>query len=169
MTGRHQDEGEEPIWRRDFPYTAEGEEEITRREFTRYVVLASAAFAGGGGLVSLGVSLQRANVAEPRPIVALDQVPVGDSHLFSYPTEDDPAILIHPTADLLVAFGQKCTHLGCAIFWVPEDKQFYCPCHQGVFDAAGLPVAGPPTRALTRVEVEVRDGMVWALGTDGGK
>ena len=169
MTDRHQREGEEPIWRRDFPYSAEGEEEITRREFARYAVLASAAFAGGGSLVSLGASLQRVNVAEPRPLVALDQVAVGNSFLFSYPTEKDPAILIRPSADLLLGFGQKCTHLGCAVFWVPEDEEFHCPCHQGVFDATGLPIAGPPTRALTRIEVEVRDGMVWALGTDGGE
>jgi Rieske Fe-S protein len=33
-----------------------------------------------------------------------------------------------------------------------------------VFDLAGEPVAGPPTRALTKIEVEVREGTVWALG-----
>ena len=43
---------DEPIWRRDFPYTAAGEEGVTRREFTRFLVAASVAVAGGSGVVS---------------------------------------------------------------------------------------------------------------------
>jgi Rieske Fe-S protein len=164
MSNGHSGDKRDPIWRRDFPYTAEGEEEVTRREFARYTVLASVAFAAGGGLVSVWASLRRANVGEPQPIVDLAEIDVGGSHRFNYPTAADPAILIRPDADLILAFGQKCTHLGCVVFWVPAEDQFHCPCHQGVFDLAGEPVAGPPTRALTKIEVEVREGTVWALG-----
>lgn len=160
---------DEPIWRRDFPYTAEGEEEVTRREFARYLVLSSVAFAGGSSIVSLWASLRRVNTGEPTPIVRLDDLEVGASHLFGYPTEKDPAILVRPEDDVILGFSQKCTHLGCVVFWSPDELHFECPCHEGLFDLGGSPIAGPPERPLTRIDVEVRDGMIWALGTDKGE
>lgn len=155
---------DEPTWRRDFPYTAHGEEEVTRREFTRYLVLASAAFAGGGGLVSLWASLRQVETGEPTPVVDLDQVPVGESYLFRFPTENDPAILVRVEADVVVAFSQRCTHLGCVVFWRSEERTFECPCHEGFFNLEGRPTAGPPERPLQRIETEIRDGVIWALG-----
>ena len=155
---------EQPIWRRDFPYTSRGEDDVTRREFTKYLVLSSAAFAGGGGLVSLWASLRTIDQGEPEQIVALADVAVGGSHLFSYPGPNDPAILVRPTADLVLGFSQKCTHLGCVVFWVSDEEHFECPCHEGVFGLDARPISGPPERPLARIELEVRDGMVWALG-----
>jgi Rieske Fe-S protein len=102
---------------------------------------------------------------EPQPIIALDQIPEGTSHLFTYPTADDPAILVHLPGGELLAYSQKCTHLGCVVYWEPEGTSLVCPCHEGFFDArTGEPTAGPPERPLGRIELEVRDtGMVWAL------
>jgi nitrite reductase/ring-hydroxylating ferredoxin subunit len=153
-----------PIWRRDFPYTSEGEEQVTRREFARYLVAASVAVAGSGGIVSLWASLRRINTGTAREIVSLDQVPVGGSHLFQYPGPDDPAVLLRPERGVVLGFSQKCTHLGCVVYWAPEAGHLECPCHEGVFDLSGEPVAGPPERPLGRIEIEVRDGVVWALG-----
>ncbi|HJR93660.1 MAG TPA: Rieske (2Fe-2S) protein [Acidimicrobiia bacterium] len=155
---------EEPIWRRDFPYTAAGEEGVTRREFTRFLVAASVTAAGTGGAAALWASLRRINRGEPQEIVALSEVPVGGSHLFDYPTPNDPAILLRPEEGTLLGFSQKCTHLGCVVYWAPENGHLECPCHEGVFDLSGEPIAGPPDRPLGRIEVEVRDGTVWALG-----
>jgi Rieske Fe-S protein len=43
-----------------------------------------------------------------------------------------------------------------------------CPCHEGHFDATtGAVLEGPPQRPLGRIDVEVRNGTVWALGTSG--
>jgi Rieske Fe-S protein len=156
--------GQTPIWRRDFPYTTEGEDEVTRREFTRYLVLASAAFAGGGGLISLWASLRSVEAGESVAIVSLDDLHVGGSHLFDYPGPGDPAILVRPEQDLVLAFSQKCTHLGCVVYWVDDEREFECPCHEGLFNLEGEPIAGPPDRPLVRIEVEVRDGTVWAVG-----
>ncbi len=157
-----------PIWRRDFPYTAAGEEAVTRREFTRFLAAASVAVAGTGGLVSLWASLRSVTAGEPVEVVALDDVPVGESHLFAYPTANDPAILMRPDASTLVAFSQKCTHLGCVVYWAPQHQRLECPCHEGVFDLNGEPVAGPPERPLDRIDLEVRNGMVWAIPNGGG-
>jgi Rieske Fe-S protein len=89
-------------------------------------------------------------------------------HLFRYPTEFDPAILVRLPGGDLRAFSQKCTHLGCVVTWSRATEQMLCPCHDGVFDArSGLVLAGPPQRPLVRIAVEERpDGMVWALGRE---
>ncbi|MFP3881948.1 MAG: ubiquinol-cytochrome c reductase iron-sulfur subunit [Actinomycetota bacterium] len=160
---------DQPIWRRDFPYTSEGEDEVTRREFTKYLVFASAAFAGGGGLVSLWSSLRTIETGEPREIVPLDEVEVGGSYLFDYPGPNDPAILVRPEADILLGFSQKCTHLGCVVFWSADESVFECPCHEGFFNLEGRPIAGPPERPLARIELETRDGVVWATGRATGE
>lgn len=153
-----------PVWRRDFPLTSAGEDEVTRREFVRFLALASGGFAAGNVGIAAWSSLRSINAGEPREIVPLDQVPEGSAHLFSYPTDADPAILVHLPGGDLRAFSQKCTHLGCVVYYQPDTNEMECPCHEGFFDPeTGEVVSGPPQRPLGQIEVEVRDGVVWAL------
>jgi Rieske Fe-S protein len=155
----------EPIWRQDFPLTSAGEDDVTRREFVRYLVLASGGFAVGNVGIALWSSLRSINEGAPRQIVDLARVPEGEAYLFDYPTSGDPAILVHLPGGELRAFSQKCTHLGCVVYWSPESNDMECPCHEGVFDAhTGDVLSGPPQRPLGRIDVEVRNGRVWALG-----
>jgi Rieske Fe-S protein len=155
-----------PKWRADFPFTADGEDEVTRREFARYLVLASAAFAAGNVTVATWTSLAPINRGEARPLLAVSALPPGAVHLFRYPTERDPAILIRLPEGELRAFSQKCTHLGCVVYF--DREQMICPCHDGVFDAgSGSVIAGPPQRPLVRIAVEARDdGMIWTLAQE---
>lgn len=154
----------DPVWRQDFPLTAAGEDAVTRREFVRYLVLASGGFAAGNVGIALWSSLRSINEGEPRPIVAVDRVPEGTAYLFDYPDEADPAILVHLPGGELRAFSQKCTHLGCVVYYQASSGEMLCPCHEGHFDArTGDVLAGPPQRPLGRIDVEVRDGTVWAL------
>ena len=163
MTGE-----EPPVWRVDFPITSAGEDEVTRRAFVRYLVLASGGFAAGSVGIALWSSLRSVNEGEPRQIVALDRVPEGESHLFRYPTDADPAILVHLPGGELRAFSQKCTHLGCVVYYKAGSHEMECPCHEGRFDAgSGEVLGGPPQRPLGRIDVEVRDGTVWALANRG--
>lgn len=158
-----------PLWRDEFPLTSGGEELVARRDFTRYLLAASGVFAAGAVGAAAWATLQRVNTGGPRPIVELADVPPGAEHLFRYPTEDDPAMLVHLPEGELRAFSQKCTHLGCVVFWQADQDRLYCPCHEGVFDPrSGDPTAGPPERPLARIDVEVRDGTVWALGVEEG-
>ncbi|MCB9376847.1 MAG: Rieske (2Fe-2S) protein [Microthrixaceae bacterium] len=155
---------DEPIWRRDFPLTSAGEDETTRREFVRYLVVGSGGFAAGSVGIALWSSLRSINAGEPRRIVDLDRVPEGTSHLFRYPTDADPAILVHLPGGELRAFSQKCTHLGCVVYHEPDTTELHCPCHEGLFDARdGAVESGPPQRPLGRIDVEVRNGAVWAI------
>lgn len=157
----------EPVWRRDFPISSAGEDAVTRRDFARFLIAGSGAFAVGAVGFAAWTSLRRVNEGEPRPIVDLAEVPEGTDHLFSYPGDDDPAILVHLPGGELRAFSQQCTHLGCVVFWEADEEQLICPCHEGHFDArTGDPTAGPPDRPLGRIDVEARDGTVWALGRE---
>jgi Rieske Fe-S protein len=58
----------------------------------------------------------------------------------------------------LEAFDTRCPHLGCRVHWEPDRQRFFCPCHQGVFDAAGRAVSGPPADAgqsLARLPLDI--------------
>jgi cytochrome b6-f complex iron-sulfur subunit len=70
-------------------------------------------------------------------------------------------LLMREIDGLLSAIETVCTHLGCAVFYRPDKDIFECPCHQGVFDAQGNPVSGPPETPLQRYPLEVRDGKVF--------
>ncbi len=154
-----------PVWREDFPVTAEGEDDVTRREFVRYLVLASGTFAAATVSIAAIASLRSVNEGKPRAIVPADRVEPGDEYLFRYPSENDPAILVRLPDGDLHAFSQKCTHLGCVVTYQPDEARLFCPCHDGVFDpATGVVLAGPPPLPLGRIDIEVRDGVVWALG-----
>jgi Rieske Fe-S protein len=155
-----------PTWKRDFPYEAAGEDEVTRRDFARFLVLGAGAMAAGNVGLAVWTQLRSINTGSPRPIVTLASVPIGSTHLFDYPGRSDPAILLRLGEADVVAFSQKCTHLGCVVYYQSDEDRWHCPCHEGNFETvSGAVISGPPTRPLGRIDVEVRDdGMIWALG-----
>ena len=157
---------DQPIWKRDFPYEIVAEEEVTRREFTRYLVLGAGTMAAANVGLAMWTQLRSINIGEPRPIVALGEVAIGDSYLFRYPSERDPAVLLRLGESEVVSFSQKCTHLGCVVFYQTDEQRWHCPCHNGNFDTrTGAVLSGPPPRPLGRINVEIRDdGQIWALG-----
>jgi Rieske Fe-S protein len=63
-----------------------------------------------------------------------------------------------------VALSNICSHLGCRVRWVADRQQFFCPCHNGVFDKDGNVVSGPPPHPLDRFEARVEDGQLEILG-----
>ena len=157
---------EEPLWRVDFPYDAAEEDEVTRREFARYLALGSGTLAAGTLGIAAWTQLRTIPTGEPRPIVDLDEVAVGGTYLVRYPTEDDPAILLRTGEREVVGFSQKCTHLGCVVYFEEEEDRWHCPCHEGNFEAeTGEVISGPPTRPLGRIGLEIRGDTVWALGS----
>ena len=86
---------------------------------------------------------------------------------FRYPTEDDPCLLIRLAGGRLVAYGQKCSHLSCAVIPEPAREALRCPCHNGSFEMReGRPLAGPPRRPLPRVTLAVRGGVIYATGVE---
>ncbi len=158
-------ESDDAVWKRDFPYQSAAEDDVTRREFARYLVAGAGVMAAGNVGLAAWTQLRTINTGEPRELVPLADVAVGDTYLFRYPTHEDPAILLRLGDREVVAFSQKCTHLGCVVYFEEEEDRWHCPCHEGNFDVrSGAVLSGPPTRPLGRIEVELRGDTIWALG-----
>ena len=67
------------------------------------------------------------------------------------------AVLVFRTAaGDLKALTATCTHLACTVQYRPERADIWCACHDGVYDPNGTNVSGPPPRALTKLDVNVR-------------
>lgn len=49
-----------------------------------------------------------------------------------------------PEVSEFSALSSVCPHLGCRVHWESQNRRFFCPCHNGVFDAEGKATAGPP-------------------------
>lgn len=62
-----------------------------------------------------------------------------------------------------VALSNICTHLGCRVRWIAEQTQFFCPCHNGVFDKDGAVISGPPPRPLDQYQVKVEGNQLYIL------
>ena len=151
----------------EFPYERDEEAQVTRREFCNFLGLTSAAlFAGAAGFGAKAALDARESVSLPVAHIEGAATLAPNSSLnFSYPTERDSAILIRTADGAYHAYGQKCTHLSCPVYYSRDHQRLECPCHEGAFDAAtGAVLYGPPPRALDAIEVETRDGQVWAIG-----
>ena len=59
-----------------------------------------------------------------------------------------------------------CPHLGCPVNWHPDQSQFFCPCHGGIFNPNGEHTGGPPPRAMDPLEFEIRAGRLWVRWQD---
>jgi Rieske Fe-S protein len=152
-------------WRAEFPYHWDADDLVSRRELLHFAVFASGAlFAGTAILAALGAVKDLSGI-EIQPIARVGDVPEGTAVYFSYPSADDQAMLLHLPGGQFVAFGQKCTHLSCSVYFQPDRARLYCPCHEGVFDpATGEPVAGPPQRRLEQIALRLDGDMLYAVG-----
>jgi cytochrome b6-f complex iron-sulfur subunit len=59
-----------------------------------------------------------------------------------------------------LALSAKCSHLGCAITWNPDENKFICPCHSSAFDIAGNVTSAPAPRALDLHPVIIEKGII---------
>lgn len=154
-------------YQKDFPYEREEEAQVTRREFCNFLGLTSAAlFVTAAGFAGKAVIDSRQTPAfVPAQISDADAMAPNSALNFHYPTEKDSAILVRTADGAYHAYGQKCTHLACPVYYAREHQRLECPCHEGAFDATtGNVLYGPPPRPLDVIDVEVRDGQVWAVG-----
>jgi nitrite reductase/ring-hydroxylating ferredoxin subunit len=151
----------------EFPYERDEEAQVTRREFCNFLGLTSAAlFVSAAGFATKATLYARESAPLSAALIDGAETLAPNSSLnFNYPTERDSAILVRTADGAYHAYGQKCTHLSCPVYYSRDHQRLECPCHEGAFDAAtGNVLYGPPPRALDNIEVETRDGQVWATG-----
>jgi Rieske Fe-S protein len=64
-----------------------------------------------------------------------------------------PGMLKKTAGGELIAFVSVCTHLDCNVAYLPEQKKFFCACHEGWYDENGVNIGGPPPKPLRRLIV----------------
>jgi Rieske Fe-S protein len=148
-----------------------------RRDFL--ATFSTVAMAGGlaAGYGTLAIMAGRfvfpTNVETPWIFVAeATRIQPGESLAFESPTGVRVAIARRltdgagpaPKSEDFLALSSVCPHLGCRVHWEPHNQRFFCPCHNGVFDAQGKPVSGPPKVAeqeLLRYPLKVEAGLLF--------
>lgn len=75
--------------------------------------------------------------------------------------EEISAYVLTENGQDFAVLSNICTHLGCRVRWIADDKKFHCPCHNGVFAKDGTVLAGPPPRPLDRFESKIEDGILY--------
>jgi len=59
-----------------------------------------------------------------------------------------------------LALSRRCTHLGCTVPWIDEERRFICPCHASEYDMRGSVVQPPAPRPLDLYPVRIENGIV---------
>jgi len=153
--------------------------DLSRRDFLGYATGLIAAFIGFGMSIPavayiLGPALQRSKEEEWIRLGSSAKVEVGTPTLFKVQIERQTGWIVD-TRELSVyvltedgrnyiAMSNICTHLGCRVRWISDQQNFFCPCHNAVFDKDGEVVTGPPPRPLDQYEVKVEDDQLYILG-----
>jgi len=155
------------------------EKNINRRDF-----LGMATF-GIGGLIGLGLgipamiyligpALKKSDTQNWLSLGSASKVELGTPTLYKISVEQQTGWISNVEEKSFyvytengrdfVAMSNICTHLGCRVRWVDDRQEFFCPCHNGVFDKEGNVVSGPPPRPLDRFEVKVVNDQLMILG-----
>lgn len=79
------------------------------------------------------------------------------------------ALYLRRLDDQVIAFQATCPHAGCSVSPSPDNKAFFCPCHNSSFDLDGEKVdrpgkQNPSPRPMDRLEVhaeKLAEGEVW--------
>jgi len=155
----------------DFPYERGEEAQVTRREFCNFLALTSTALFVGAAAVAGKAALDARgeHTFAPIKIDGAEALTPGSALNFQYPSEGETAILVRAADGAYFAYGQKCTHLACPVYYERQRQRLECPCHEGGFDIrSGNVLYGPPPRPLDQILLEVRGREVWAVGRKAG-
>ena len=138
-----------------------------------------------GGLISailsipavayiLGPTLQQESGQNWVRLGSVSKVEIGTPSLFKVSVErktgwivsqeEIAAFVLTENGRDFVAMSNICTHLGCRVRWIADQQQFFCPCHNGVFDKNGSVVSGPAPRRLDQYQVKIEDEQLFILG-----
>ncbi len=126
---------------------------MKRRRFLRRASHVAMATGLAGGYGALGLiagrflfpSDDRGRVWQY--LVDVDRMAVGQSLSYRGPAGEAINVTRRGRgggADDFVALSSTCPHLGCQVHWEPQNDRYFCPCHNGTFNAAGVATGGPP-------------------------
>jgi cytochrome b6-f complex iron-sulfur subunit len=120
-------------------------EGFDRRAFLR-ALAGSGALAGAAALD--GCRARPPWLKPTQALVPLADVPVGGR--LKVLVAGKP-IELRRNSQGVAARSLLCTHTGCTVAWDEGRQRYLCPCHEGVYDANGVVLAGAPTAGLADV------------------
>jgi Rieske Fe-S protein len=151
-------------WQEEFPYHWSADDLVTRRDTLRFLVSGTGALFLASAALAITGAVRSSTTQKLTPIARVGEVPFGGYKVFNYPDGFADGILVNLPNKGLVAYSDVCTHLSCAVLYQPTEGQFYCPCHEGRFDAStGNVIGGPPTRPLPEIQLSIVGDTVYAL------
>jgi cytochrome b6-f complex iron-sulfur subunit len=122
----------------------------TRRAFIQTMLGLVA--AGWAGWVTQGVLFPAPRAQTGQVKLALAELPVGAVKAITY--EGKPALVLRDKEGV-TALSLVCTHQGCIVQWREGKQEFYCPCHDGLFDRNGDVLGGPPPMPLEQFPAKI--------------
>jgi cytochrome b6-f complex iron-sulfur subunit len=75
----------------------------------------------------------------------------------NFPWGTKPGLLKKNDDGTLQAFVGICTHLDCNVTYLPDQKKFFCACHDGWYDENGRNIGGPPPKPLRPLIVVIEE------------
>jgi cytochrome b6-f complex iron-sulfur subunit len=153
---------------------AQNRQRVTRRRLLTGGFLASLA-AAYGLFASRALEFIFPEKKSPRIrrifLAFVSDIPRGASRSIPMPSGDQLLLsntrrLNPDTGNTFVAFSNSCPHLGCKVHWEALEEHFVCPCHQGVFNAEGVAISGPPSQSgssLRQYQIEVSGNSIYAV------
>lgn len=158
---------QQPLWRDEFSIQSATEKYVARRQFAKFLVLTSLGMFIGNIWILVRSWFAGKPAFPSARVFGVNDIAVGEVKLFSYPTPEDPCIAVRITADSIVAYSQKCTHLSCAVYFAGERNRLECPCHEGYFSLQdGSVLQGPPPRPLPRIRLKREGNDMIAIGVE---
>lgn len=76
---------------------------------------------------------------------------IAPNSIKSFSWGSKPGILKKNDDGSYLAFVAVCTHLDCNVTYLPDQRKFFCACHDGWYDENGINIGGPPPRPLRRL------------------
>ncbi|MHB0987997.1 MAG: Rieske 2Fe-2S domain-containing protein [Bellilinea sp.] len=102
---------------------------------------------------------------------SISKVTPGTPMLFSLKVERETGWITDQDEIMVYVYTQDgrdyavmsniCTHLACRVRWIEDRQEFFCPCHNGVYDKQGNVLAGPPPRPLDRYEFNIENDDIY--------
>jgi menaquinol-cytochrome c reductase iron-sulfur subunit len=157
----------------------EEKEQINRRNFLSFAIWGIGTLISAGmGIPAIayiiGPAINRSKTQEWIRLGPISKIELKTPTLFKFTIQrksgwivNEEEVSVYTLTDNgrdFVALSNICSHLGCRVRWITEQNQFFCPCHNGIFDKEGKVVSGPPPRPLDRYDVKVEDDQLFILG-----
>ena len=115
------------------------------------------------GLAGLGISLGGCSLFDSSEMPLGNVTELGEQDFWVRTFNGDDILVKRNQTGQPECFSLVCSHKQCTVKWRTQEKQFVCPCHKGRYDQNGNVLSGKPTKALTKLRIEDRNGILIVL------